>query len=450
MTTGAFKDPIRSLNFHILLGVLSSFSKIFLIVYFYFLIVKFIIDFSRFGGSPERILFWITYLVPFEFLGRLAQANPYMPYELSKYLLVVVFVFGLLLNKSKMEKGILMLFLLLPGLFYDLSSQVNFNGIIFDFFGPLSMCLGIAFLYRRPILSFNIETFLRILVLPLISASVFLLVEIPNISDIEFVLGANFETTAGMASNQVSSVLGLAITILFYFIYNRIEFSGRRYFDLFILFVLTIQGLLTFSRGGIVGAVLVILFLVFNNSKKDQKSSLRRAPLFLIGTITLLMSFFVVNSLTGGKLLLRYQGETAGTLSGAKEKSLNTLTTNRYSILQGDIELFNRYFFGTGVGASRYLRSGEKLQLSHLEVGRALSEHGVLGLFYFIIYTSLGIVAYKNNRNAPNNILFALFMLGWYTSFHAAMRNFLVPLLSTISLVYFPRDIINIKQPNGQ
>ncbi|WP_332910235.1 hypothetical protein [Algoriphagus boritolerans] len=77
--------------------------------------------------------------------------------------------------------------------------------------------------------------------------------------------------------------------------------------------------------------------------------------------VMLFVVMIVANSITGGMLLLRYQGETQGTLAGSADKNLNKITTNRSDIFLEDVKLFAEYpGMGVGVGASAFLRDDYK------------------------------------------------------------------------------------------
>src|SRR5690606_31754763 len=98
------------------------------------------------------------------------------------------------------------------------------------------------------------------------------------------------------------------------------------------------------------------------------------------------------NRLTDNILLLRYQGETAGTLRGTREKDLSQITSGRYDIFLSDLQIWtDNFILGVGPGESPNMREGAsqfKL-LAHVEMSRLLSEHGLFG---FIISLTLFIL----------------------------------------------------------
>jgi hypothetical protein len=158
-------------------------------------------------------------------------------------------------------------------------------------------------------------------------------------------------------------------------------------------------------------------------------------PLIFIGTF----AFQIADSITGGNLSLRYQGETYGTTVGAREKDLNVITTNRYNIFLEDVALFTEYgWLGVGVGASKYLREGEVDEgtAAHVELSRLIAEHGIFGIGYFILLVLLYYLYIQPIRHPVHKALAAaLFVLALYTTFHAATRTFVTPLLIGLSML---------------
>ena len=302
---------------------------------------------------------------------------------------------------------------------------------------------------------------MQLILLPCIGVLAFTLIKNPDFSSYQFELGANFKTAGGFGSNQVSTVLGLGAFVTFLFWINKWPLFKNRTYTIILFALFTMQGLLTFSRGGMIGALVGIIVLAYIYSKvsgKDRKlyHVPRISGFILISGISLVVLFTAANAITGGVLELRYAGETNATLRGTREKDLNVLTTNRYDIFKADIKIWQDYFLlGAGVGAGEFLRQNEGFEYyaassqgvaAHVELSRLLSEHGLLGLFYFIIILVVGWRVYTRNKGNPKYtaLLLSLYMLALYTTFHAATRTFLTPLLISLSTV----KIVDIKEPD--
>jgi hypothetical protein len=196
-----------------------------------------------------------------------------------------------------------------------------------------------------------------------------------------------------------------------------------------------ILGLLSFSRGGMITAVIGLLVISFGNIVSGKLNYLIYLLLFLVISIPV---GFYINGVTDGNLLLRYQGETRGTLVGSKEKTLDTYTTGRVSIFLGDWETFkNNWLFGVETGQSQHYREETELQQSHVELSRVLSEHGLIGLIAFIILVQNGFHRFKKSAESKQMkyLMFAIWTIGFATTWHGATRTILPFVFMSIPLV---------------
>jgi len=371
----------------------------------------------------------------------MSKAYPLIPWEMGKYLLFLLLTAGILMKYRRGTVGWILLVLLLPSLFIDESDQVWFKNIIFNLLGPVNVALAVVYFKNQIVSAEEFISLLRLFALPAISVLTFVVIKAPNLEHIEFTLGTNFETAGDFGSNQVSTILGLGVFLAYLFWRNRWNLSGYRWLDFGLLILFTIRGLLTFSRGGMIGGALgIIIFLLLDREMtgdrrkiKPLKSILTAIPIIIILAVT----FTYANKVSGGLLSKRYQGETPGTLAGRKEKTLNVFTSNRLQIFKDDLELWKENpLLGVGTGASYYLRENTHRIAAHVELSRLLSEHGLFGLTYFFILCVLGYNVYRRaSWTLSGPVLFAIFILALFTTFHSAMRTFVTPLLVGLSLI---------------
>ncbi|WP_157807135.1 O-antigen ligase family protein [Algoriphagus formosus] len=427
---------------HILLGFSATLTPYAIIAWFYLVLITSAIQVLKEKDSIFVLVSLIFYLISFELISRMARTSPFIPYELGKYLLCAGLIFGLLRYKTIGIMGWIMLISLIPGFFIDVSGQVQQSDIIFNILGPINVALAIAFFNRKRLTSLQLGKILRLMIYPILGVLAYTFVKTPDFDEVEFVLGANVDLSGGFGSNQVSTLFGLGTLFIFILMVNKWEFSGYFILDALVLFALSFQGLLTFSRGGMLGAVLGIVVILFflrsAPSFKRKKYQLPKVGKYVLpGLLIAALAFVVVDQITNGLLSLRYQGETMGTIQGSKEKSLYTITTGRLDIFLGDLNLwFENFIFGVGAGASRFLRETMTGTVAHVEVSRLLAEHGLFGLIYFSVLCIAGLVLLKYNENPMiKGILFALYLVAVYTSFHAAMRTFVTPALIGLSLL---------------
>jgi hypothetical protein len=424
--------------FHILIGLGCTVNPFVLIIWFYLiLLTSFNQSITQLKqGKPFVFAVLITYLVSFEILGRMAHAFPFIPTELSKYMLPIFSIIGIFNQKNRIKMDWLIMALALSiSLFFDISNQRIFVDIINNFFGVIAVCFGLAFFSSMSLTKEAILKILQMILLAILPALIYTFIKTPDFEDITFLLKANFDTSGGAATNQVSTVFGLGVFLSFYFWINKFRFSNFRWFDILISLAFLAQGLLTFSRGGIIVAALGLVILVWDRFKNGKS---KNGVIIIFGLLSILFIFNYIDNLTGGKLLLRYQGETEGTYNYGTEKDLVKITSGRSMILIEDLKLwFNHPILGVGVGTSKHIRGGSDIAIaSHIELSRLLAEHGIIGLIYFIFLLKLGFKLHQNVKVEPWRILlFILFFIGISTTFHAAMRTFVTPLLISISAI---------------
>lgn len=447
-------SPIFWIVLHALLGFSATISPIPIIAWFYFVILtsfSYILDKSK---PPFILIALILYLTSFELLARMAQTFPFIPYELGKYLLFVAMIWGIIKYQNFGIYGWVMLFCLIPAFFVDLSDQVAQSDLIFNILGPINVALVVIFFYRKKVTPTQWGHLCRLIIYPIIGVLAYTILKTPDFSKVEFELSANVDLSGGFGSNQVSTLFGLGAFLTFVMIINRFKLTGYFAFDALLLFAFSFQGLLTFSRGGMLGGLLgiiVVLFFIRNPTREEKlRFQLPNVGKYILPIILVtVMSYVVVDQITGGLLSLRYQGETIGTLEGSKVKSINSVTTGRFDIFMGDIELWSENFFlGVGAGASRFLRSTMTGTVAHVELSRLLAEHGFFGLIYFFILCWLGLQLFRSNPNPLyRGMSMAFFLIATYTTFHAAMRTFVTPVLIGLSLLYVKIPVPKKKKP---
>lgn len=429
--------------FHLFLGVLSTLSNLFLIVWFYYVFVRgiFIVNKEQVNIKKLRHLFHLlVYLTPFEMLARMVNCTPLIPYELGKYLTFFLLLWAISLSSNSYKIGYVVIMLCIPGILMGWPLAPDYSYIIFNIMGVINFGLALAFFGSFNIRKTNVSLVngVRLMIYPLFTALVFAFLRTPDYDEMSFELGANFDASGGFGSNQVSTAFGLGMFLTFYLWYNKyVIFGFNRFLDLGISMLFFFQGLLTFSRGGIIGGALAIIFLILLGSDYIKSAQTRTAVdiksmIIALPVITLVL--FFANSLSKGNLFLRYQGETHGTLVGVKVKTLNTITTGRYDIFLGDMRIFiDNPIFGVGVNASRYVRDYHNGVVAHVELSRLIAEHGLLGVIIFGVIIFTVIKSYRNILNS--RLLFLFAVIGFFTTFHAATRTFISPLLMGLAVI---------------
>jgi hypothetical protein len=271
---------------------------------------------------------------------------------------------------------------------------------------------------KRGMLFSDLQNIMVALGLPVVTTTVYLFLYNPSVKDVITGTQSNFETSGGFGPNQVSTILGLG---MFVFFTQFILFSKSKRAILlngFLLVFITYRGIVTFSRGGIitaVGMIVCLLFLLYRNSNARG-----RGKFILIFVVTALMGLgiWTYSSIqTSGLIEKRYANKDA---RGREKKDR---LGGREEIMDAEIKLFlDDPILGVGAGLSksRRLEYLKEEAASHNEITRMLSEHGIFGIFGLLILFITPFVLYINNRQ---HLYFLSCVVFWLLTInHAAMR----------------------------
>ena len=187
------------------------------------------------------------------------------------------------------------------------------------------------------------------------------------------------------------------------------------HFSLFFLVLIAYRAIITFSRGGVVAAIITILaFLVIFYAKALPRVKTKIIGSVIILIITMIVSWFISSSTTMGLIDKRYANKD----SLGREKQ--DLTTGRTELVLNELEGFiENPFLGIGASNTKYNREGRSI-VTHNEISRLLSEHGIFGVFILLILIFTPLSYRSINRK---NIFFYAFLAFWFATInHSAMR----------------------------
>jgi len=397
----------------------------------------------RTQNKNNEALMAAAYIVGSEVFLRMTQGNPL--YEISKYGVIVYILIGMYF--SGFSKGAapywIYLLLLVPSVVLA-TFVLNFdtamkNTIAFNISGPV--CLGVASLYtfRRKIPINQINDILLCMGLPIISCMVYLTFYTPNIKDIVTSTQSNYETSGGFGPNQVATILGMGMFIFF----SRIILESRTKFMLFINLIvalnITYRGVVTFSRGGIItGLLMIILLVLFLYLKSNFGGRVKLNYSIVLVCIALVVTWGYTSLQTGGLIDKRYANQdAAGRTKESKFTGREDLALNEWNTF------LKNPIFGVGVGKGVEVRKAETGDgtLSHDEITRMLAEHGSLGIFALLILFFTPLFLYLENKF---NMYLLCFLAFWFLTInHAAMRTAAPAFVYSLSLlnVYFEKKV---------
>lgn len=408
---------------HVLIGVLiynfPQFSKVYglsiLILGVYFVIKN--------SNRGNEVLFVSAYLVGSEVFLRMTGGN--ILYEFSKYGVMAFLFLGMYysgFSKNAIPFWIYLL-LLFPGIIVatetlNLKSDLR-TSLAFNISGPA--CLGVAAIYNynRKILFSQLNNIMLAMGLPIIATTMYLILYTPELKTILTSTGSNLETSGGFGPNQVATLLGIGMFIFFSRLVLESKTKLMFVLNLIIIFNISYRGLVTFSRGGMITGLLMILILIFflyKNTRGEGKYKLNiLLVLFLLGFA---FTWVYTSNQTGGLIDKRYANQDA--TGKVKESQF----TGREEILDSEIDAFlDSPVFGIGVAKGLEIReekTGGEIITSHNEVSRTFAEHGTLGIIALMIVFLTPIFLYLDNKQHIYMFCFLVFWL--LTINHAAMR----------------------------
>ncbi|PSG86547.1 O-antigen ligase family protein [Aurantibacter aestuarii] len=415
---------LRTIGLHALLGVFMYYFRSFGDIYLVLILVYFFRKAANTSANhkPLIFLYGCAYVVSVEVLFRMSGGTIF--YEASKYVIILFSLCGIYERGINVKSFayIFYLFLLIPGVYitlYEVDYGLNVRkAIAFNLSGPY--CLGIAaiFTFGLRISKKEMLNLLRHFLYPLISILTYLFVFNPNVSEVVGGTGSNFSTSGGFGPNQVATVLGIAMFIMTikFFYYSKNNFDKILDLILFVLF--SFRAIVTFSRGGVITAILMILsflFFLFLTTNGKQKRSIAISGLVFVIVGYIIWSISTIQ--TNGYIENRYANENA---RGIKKEDIST---GRSDLFAFELKEFvENPFFGIGVGRVkqvRFERSGLHVA-SHNEMSRIIAEHGLLGLIAFSIILIVPLFFHLKHRR---NIFFFPFYIFWFLTInHSSMR----------------------------
>ncbi|MDB9755370.1 O-antigen ligase family protein, partial [Winogradskyella sp.] len=284
--------------------------------------------------------------------------------------------------------------------------------------GPVCLGLSALYLFDKKLLMSDLLDVLKYLSLPVISMTVYLFLYSPSIKDTLRGTQSNFEASGGFGPNQVATILGLGMFALTVRLFMKSPSFILKVINIILLGLVSYRGIVTFSRGGIVTAIVIVaafLFVLYKKSSRSQKG--RIVYSFFLLSILAVSVWVFTSSQTDGLIDKRYSNQDK--LGREKED----LSTGRVDLFLDDLQGFiDNPFLGVGANGAKELRlkNGLGVKASHNEISRLLSEHGLLA-FIILLILIMKPLLYRNTNK--KNIFFFAFLGFWFATInHSAMR----------------------------
>lgn len=431
---------IKTLLLHAVLGVVIFIFKPLSIVYAATIIPLGCYFIIKNKNKTNEVLFWAAYIVAAEVFLRMTKGN--IGNEYAKYGVLIFMFLGIYFKgiSNKATPYFLFILLLIPGVvlgIYSLSFDADIRkAMVFNLLGPICLAISSIYLSDKKLTFFDVDKMTRWLIYPIAAMTIYLFLFNPSIRDVVTGTDSNSATSGGFGPNQVATVLGLGMFVVFV---RLLFFSKTTFlivFHSFFLFILSYRGIITFSRGGVYTGIAMILSLVFftylfANIKAKFKISMIATVMVFMGIGVFVYSI----SQTGGMVLNRYKGEDAL----GREKA--SKFSGREELAETELQMFlDNPIFGVGVGKNKEFREELTgiIAASHNEITRMLAEHGMFGVINLLILLLVPIFHYFSNKRYL--FLFSFFIFWFLTINHAAMRIAAPAFIYALTLMNFTFD----------
>ena len=409
--------------FHVVVGAMGYLLPFTSKIYGYSIFIFGVYYIIKKQNRNNEALIVAAYVMGSEVFLRMTGGNPL--YEISKYGVIVYVILGMYF--SGLSKGAvpywLFLLLLVPSVVistFVLDFDTNIRkAIAFNISGPVCLAVASLYTFRRKIKAEQMNDILLSMGLPIITCTFYLILYTPNIREVITGTGSTSQTSGGYGPNQVATILGLGMFIFF----SRIVVESKTKFQVVINLIIALniayRGMVTFSRGGMItGLLMIVLLLFFLYSKSNYSGRVKLNYIIVLAFVATIATWSYTSFQTGGLIDKRYANQDAR--GRAKESRF----TGREEIAQDEINIFfMNPIFGVGVGKGVEVRESKNgsFVLSHDEITRMLAEHGSLGIIALLILFFTPLVLYLENKFNMYLLCFVLFWL--LTINHAAMRT---------------------------
>ncbi len=418
------------IGIHALAGILFAFFPALTFFWQIGVLLLGMFDIISSRDSGGEAAWWAAYLAGMEVLLRMT--GQYIFWEIAKYGVVLLLSTGLMVNARAVRSTYFIYFLLLlPSLLianYADWGQAR-DMISFNLSGPLCLAVSGIYFYKSKLTGRYLLELIRVFILPMICMITYLTIQTPDLTSIIYDTGSNFVASGGFGPNQVSLIFGFAIFFMVVLRFYGTSFSGHHWLDYLIIGIFLFRALITFSRGGVLGAAVAIgVLLILDFAKGNQFRRFSNYIFFLlfVGSISIFIWSYT-NNLTEDVLSSRYQG------LNEQGKPKADVTSGRLLVMERDWVSFKENpVLGVGPGLNKGRGKEQHIEgiAAHSEWSRMLAEHGSFGFLALLILFFAPLIHAVYQPAFVKPLLLSILVLALFSMLHSAMR------LASISLIY--------------
>jgi O-antigen ligase len=337
-------------------------------------------------NDVARPVYLAVYIACCDVMWRITVAK--FPWEGAKWVGALLFAIVLVRFVRRPQPAMVAFAaLLVPGVVLTLVDQPGAakDYLSFNLSGPLLLALSAMALGRLRCTGAEVRGLAVAAIAPAVVAGTIAAWGTFAEGPVQFTDESNFETSGGFGPNQVSSLLGMGALLCVLLLLSERGRAVRIVLALTAAGLLA-QGTLTFSRGGVLAALLgagagVVMLL-------QQPRAVGRVLTIVV--LSVVAGWFLWGQLvtfTGGALDTRFSDvDTAG----------------RTDIAAQDLDVFAAHpFLGVGVGRAGEFRASHRGQPAHTEFTRLAAEHGLLGVGAIVVLVGAGAARLVRARPGP-------------------------------------------------
>ena len=383
-------------------------------------------------GRTNRVIYVLGYIVGCEVLWRMSEARVF--WEYGKYAIVLVAAVALAAEwrraggRLRAVAPLLLLGAIVPAValtVLDQSPGEAFDQISFNLSAYLALGVAGLYLWARPVDRRAAAGLLLALVAPI--GGVLFLASYSTVSQFgadSFVGASSWIRSGDFGANQVANVLSLGSLAGIILIVILPQARAARLLVSLLTIGMVVQGILTFSRGGLYSFILA--GLVFGLHLLRTPGARGRFILLMAAFAALVFGAIYpwLNDLSTGAVTARFQ---------------DLDTTGRLQLAEADLLAFrDRPLLGVGLGGSTAYHEdvfGEPVG-THTEFTRLLAEHGAFGIVIIVLILWMLLKGYLANRPGLARAISAAMAI-WSLSImvHSATRIVAIPFTLALAFV---------------